>query len=372
MELARIYDDWLSPEERGLLGHLDDIVSDLARHRVEPGERLSGPFVRKRYDVLREHGWLDFSIDDDVPTPLYYEAIKRVHRRDYPLTVPVVEVWGAARVLKSLSGEAATSLLEDIRSGSRMAVLAIDDVFRPSAAGGAVRSGWVPAGDAATTVLTLRVDGGIELFAVPAGEGRREAASNPDPTLPAVVVDLAGLGGSEPLGSVADAALDALRAEILVAQASAMVGQAQALLASTISYLTLREQFGVPIGTFQALRHRAADLATDLYTAQQVTVHAAQAVADHEAPLVLGRLSKALAGRVAMNVASEAIQLHGGMGFAWEGSPHFGFKRCTYLAMSGDSLAQCESALGRWVVEAPELLWPGGLTTEEESRGGKA
>jgi alkylation response protein AidB-like acyl-CoA dehydrogenase len=179
----------------------------------------------------------------------------------------------------------------------------------------------------------------------------------PDPTLPSVAVPAVG----EPVGRLARADVDAARAELLVAQAAALAGQAEAMLAATVTYLGEREQFGVPIGSFQALRHRAADLATETYAAHRMSLHAAQQLEGHPQPLVLGLLAKAFVGAAAVRTASEAVQLHGGMGFTWEGGVHFGLKRIVHLATTGPTVAECEERLGRWAASGHQLLWAGGL-----------
>jgi alkylation response protein AidB-like acyl-CoA dehydrogenase len=108
------------------------------------------------------------------------------------------------------------------------------------------------------------------------------------------------------------------------------VGVARRCLASTVDYLKTRVQFGKPIGSFQALQHRAADLAVDLEAATSTAYYAAWVAADspNELPIV-APLAKAVCTDAAYRIASETIQIHGGIGFTWEHDAHLYFKRAT-------------------------------------------
>jgi alkylation response protein AidB-like acyl-CoA dehydrogenase len=112
------------------------------------------------------------------------------------------------------------------------------------------------------------------------------------------------------------------------ALASESVGVARAALTSTVDYLRHREQFGVPLATFQALRHRVADLAVRLDQAT-ATARYAMTVGGTEEFAVVAPLAKLVAADVAYEVTAAAIQLHGGIGFTWEHGAHRYFKRAT-------------------------------------------
>ncbi len=113
-----------------------------------------------------------------------------------------------------------------------------------------------------------------------------------------------------------------------VALAAESVGAAARCLEMTVSYLKERVQFGRPIGSFQALKHRCADLATELEAARSTAYYAAWAVdgAPEELPVV-APLARAVCGEALLRVAAETIQLHGGIGFTWEHDAHLYFKR---------------------------------------------
>jgi alkylation response protein AidB-like acyl-CoA dehydrogenase len=113
-----------------------------------------------------------------------------------------------------------------------------------------------------------------------------------------------------------------------IALANEMVGGAQALLDSAVAYANMRVQFGRPIGSFQAIKHKCADMLLDLELAKSAAYHAAQAEADGDAATPsLASLAKAAASDAYMRIAANTIQVHGGIGFTWDHDTHLWFKR---------------------------------------------
>ncbi len=96
------------------------------------------------------------------------------------------------------------------------------------------------------------------------------------------------------------------------------VAAAQIYLDITLKYVKEREQFGRPIGKFQAVRHRLAELATDLEAARQLSYHVAGLILDGEFPAKEIAMAKLFATRMANRMADEAMQLHGGYGYMME------------------------------------------------------
>ena len=115
--------------------------------------------------------------------------------------------------------------------------------------------------------------------------------------------------------AILDAALD-YGAGLLCAEA---LGAMEAAKEATLDYLRTRKQFGVPIGSFQALQHRMADLLLEIEQARSAVINAAAAL-DGERIVRERALSaaKASIGRIGTLVAEECIQLHGGIGMTWE------------------------------------------------------
>jgi alkylation response protein AidB-like acyl-CoA dehydrogenase len=160
-----------------------------------------------------------------------------------------------------------------------------------------------------------------------------------DPTRWQATVSLNGVPAAR-LGDEAasTAAVDLYR----VALAIEAVGVARHCLSSTVEYLKTRVQFGKPIGSFQALQHRVADLVVDLESAASTAYYAAWVAADSPEELpVVAPLAKAVCSDAAYRIAAETIQLHGGIGFTWEHDAHLYFKRATATRLTlGDSHEQ--------------------------------
>jgi alkylation response protein AidB-like acyl-CoA dehydrogenase len=113
-----------------------------------------------------------------------------------------------------------------------------------------------------------------------------------------------------------------------------------ALLQITLAYLKSRKQFGVPIGSFQALQHRAADMLLQLEQARSMAELAAEALAIEDAAERRLRISaaKTLVSQAARFVGQQAVQLHGGIGVTNELNVSHYFRRLTLIAASfGDA-----------------------------------
>ena len=127
-------------------------------------------------------------------------------------------------------------------------------------------------------------------------------------------------GGWAPLARVIERATVALCAE--------MCGGAQRVLDMTVDYAKIRVAFGRPIGSYQGVKHKAADMLVDVENAKSLTYYAAWAVDENvpEAALAAS-MAKACCSDAYRKVAAAGIQLHGGIGFTWEHDLHLYFKR---------------------------------------------
>ncbi|MER5182910.1 acyl-CoA dehydrogenase family protein [Streptomyces sp. NPDC002896] len=171
-----------------------------------------------------------------------------------------------------------------------------------------------------------------------AGLGRTRQTSL-DETRPQARIELrdveAELLGEEGVTSQADVA-DALAAvgdtaaAVIAAEA---VGAADRVVERTVEYVRQREQFGRTVGSFQAVKHRLADIYVRVRAARSAAYYAAWAAAADSGEPAVGGLALAQALEALRTAASEAVQLHGGIGFAWEHDVHLYFKRA-----SGDEL----------------------------------
>jgi alkylation response protein AidB-like acyl-CoA dehydrogenase len=198
--------------------------------------------------------------------------------------------------------------------------------------------------DAVTAdVLLVPTDAG--LFAVAASDAQRSPVASLDMTRPLCDIDVDDAPGTRL--SEGHRARDAALLISGALLASEQVGLAQRCLDLTVDYLKTRYQFARPIGSYQALKHRVADLWAAITQARAVTRYAAGCVADHDddAPVAV-ELAQAYCLPVAVRAAEECVQLHGGIGFTWEHPAHLYLKRAKANAILFGTAAQHRARLG--------------------------
>jgi alkylation response protein AidB-like acyl-CoA dehydrogenase len=256
------------------------------------------------------------------------------------LPVPMLGTLVGAAVI-GRSAEAAELLLPAVAAGDRACALAVATGTDVSVTDGVADGVDAEGNGVMSGTLTHVVDGhraGLLVVASPAGVWVVEAAAPGVEVVAAPSLDLTRWQATvnlreapaRPLGGAADAAsaVDLMR----VAISLEAVGVARHCLTSTVDYLKTREQFGRPIGSFQALQHRCSDLLVDLESAASTAYYAAWAVDGSEAELpVVAPLAKSVCTTAAYRIAAETIQMHGGIGFTWEHDAHLYFKRATVL-----------------------------------------
>jgi alkylation response protein AidB-like acyl-CoA dehydrogenase len=136
-----------------------------------------------------------------------------------------------------------------------------------------------------------------------------------------------------PALAVVPAETEAVWIRGLVLSAAGLVGLAEAALDATVAHARSRVQFGQPIGAFQAVKHRAADMATAVEGSRALTFLAALALAEGRADAAYQALAaRTMANRTAIHVAHDAVQLHGGMGFTFDCDIHLYLKRAHVLS----------------------------------------
>lgn len=192
---------------------------------------------------------------------------------------------------------------------------------------GAIGAPGLVAGADGAGLIVLVEDGTARLL--PAGEASVESAASIDPTRPAAIVD-AGPGDGEALAGDVEAALD----RALVAVSAELVGVCASALEMTVNYVKERRQFGSPVGAFQAVSHRCAQMLLDTESARAAVSWAAWAAdADPERLPEAAAMAKAAASDAGRDVTAAAIQLHGGIGFTWEADVHWLYKRAQVDAL---------------------------------------
>ncbi|MBM9464087.1 acyl-CoA dehydrogenase family protein [Aeromicrobium sp. YIM 150415] len=154
-----------------------------------------------------------------------------------------------------------------------------------------------------------------------------------------------------------DAARAALERSIHVASvllSVEQVGGSQRMLDATVAHVSSRKQFGQAIGAFQAVKHRCANMLIYVETARSAAYHGVWAQGDDsiDDAQLAASLALAVANESYLAVCAGAIQLHGGLGFTWEASPHLYFKRATADGLTLGTTTQQLDRLATLVLDA--------------------
>jgi alkylation response protein AidB-like acyl-CoA dehydrogenase len=253
----------------------------------------------------------------------------------------------AANLLATSGDEAAKKdYLPGIASGETIATVALAEASgRWDEAGvtlAATRAGdsWTLTGEklyvldghiANLVLVAARTAAGVSVFAVEAGasgftaeplstmdQTRKQARLRFDAT-PARLIGTDGEGWTA-ISKMLDLAVVALAAE--------QVGGAQRVLEMAVDYAKNRVQFGRPIGSFQAIKHKCADMLLEVESAKSAAYYAGWAAAEDNDELpVVASLAKSYCSEAYFHATAENIQIHGGIGFTWEHPAHLYFKR---------------------------------------------
>ena len=255
-------------------------------------------------------------------------------------------VLGSQTLLHSGDEAAKAAYLPGIASGETIATLAYTEPNgrwdESAITATATKSGdswtidgtklYVLDGHIANLIITAaRTEAGVSLFAVDGDAAglTRTALSTMDQTrkqarleyaaVPATLIGTDGAGW-DTISTVLDLAVVALAAE--------QVGGGQEVLEMAVQYAKDRVQFGRPIGSFQAIKHKCADMLLEVESAKSAAYYAGWCAAElnEELPSVAS-LAKAYCSEAYFHAAAENIQIHGGIGFTWEHPAHLYFKR---------------------------------------------
>jgi alkylation response protein AidB-like acyl-CoA dehydrogenase len=209
------------------------------------------------------------------------------------------------------SGDSAAQAahLPGIASGETIATLAYTE---PSGK-------WDEAGNGVSLFTVAGDAAGLTRTALSTMDQTRKQAKLEFANTPATLLGTEGEGWTV-LGKVLDLAAVALAAE--------QVGGAQKVLDMAVEYAKVRVQFGRPIGSFQAIKHKCADMLLEVESAKSAAYYGMWCAAElnDELPSVAS-LAKAYCSEAYFHAAAENIQIHGGIGFTWEHPAHLYFKR---------------------------------------------
>jgi alkylation response protein AidB-like acyl-CoA dehydrogenase len=253
----------------------------------------------------------------------------------------------AANLLLASGDEAAKKdLLPGIASGSTVATVALAEASgRWDEAGVTLEasgsgSDWSLTGEkmyvldghvADLILVAARTGAGVSVFAVDKGASGLEATAltTMDQTRKQARITFsstpARLVGTDGEGW---AAVSKMLDQAAVALAAEQVGGAQKVLEMAVEYAKVRVQFGRPIGSFQAIKHKCADMLLEVESAKSAAYYAGWAAAEDNDELpVVASLAKSYCSEAYFHAAAENIQIHGGIGFTWEHPAHLYFKR---------------------------------------------
>lgn len=233
---------------------------------------------------------------------------------------------GEREVLAALAAGESTAALAVPLAGSRGAEPGVR--VESGRLSGSVRT--VAGADAADVLVVPAIgQGGIELHTVShAADGVDvEAVTSLDMSRPVADVTLSGVESNRVDTADAAEALSEARLAGMVVLAAEQVGVASWCFETTLEYVKQRRQFGRTIGSYQAIKHRMADLWLELNQAGATSRYAADAHARGADTAVAAELAQAYCGPVAVHAAEECIQLHGGIGMTWEHPAHLYLKR---------------------------------------------
>ena len=279
-------------------------------------------------------------------------------------------VLAATVVAEAGAKEEAEEIVSGIASGERLATLALTEDngrwdmggVEPAANGTRLtgRKTHVIDGHTADTLIVVAKEpsdageSAYSLHAVSAdapGISRRPLTTL-DPTRKLAQIDFDGVEARRIGSGNVLPALSRTLNLAYIAIASELVGVAEALLESAVEYAKLRMQFGRAVGSFQAIKHKCADLLLEVELAKSAARYAAEAATQGDPDLpALASLAKAAASDAAMRAARDCIQIHGGIGFTWDNDTHLWFKRAkSSEVLFGDPAWHRGRLMGCWEV----------------------
>src|SRR5437588_3987185 len=325
----------------------DECTTQFVRRLMATEGSLSDKFWQK----LAGQGWLGILYsEEDGGSGLglvdLVVLIEEIGRAVMPGPYLATVLLGGAAIAAAGSPEQRRDWLPRIAAGELKATLAVTEPnARWDAAGitttaretrgGFTLSGskmFVPDAQLANVIVVAArsrdgstMEDGVSLLLVPkdaAGLGiRRLSSVDETRKLCEVTLDNVAVPGSALLGELHQgwAPLQQVIDRAAVALSAEMCGAAQRVLEMTVDYAKLRVAFGKPIGSYQGVKHKCADMLVEIENAKSLTYYAAWAVDENEAdaPLAVS-MAKAAASDAGRKVCAAGIQLHGGIGMTWE------------------------------------------------------
>jgi alkylation response protein AidB-like acyl-CoA dehydrogenase len=305
----------LTDDQREIQRTARELLADRARPERVREHAESGRNDGQLWRELCDLGWPGIAVGEEyggqglgrVELSILCEELGRAMA-----PVPFLpSVLAATLIAHAGSEEQRARLLPGLASGERLGALGTAD------AGAAELVIGAP--EAQVIVLVA----GEQARVFDAAEAQISPLQAIDPTRSAARVEAAPEAGEALPGDLA-AGVD----RALVAVASELVGVCERALEMTVAYVKQRRQFGVPVGSYQAVSHRCAQMLLETEKARSTAAFAAwSADADPERLGEAAAMAKAAASDAGREVTASAIQAHGGIGFTWEADVHWLYKR---------------------------------------------
>jgi alkylation response protein AidB-like acyl-CoA dehydrogenase len=288
-------------------------------------------------------------------------AVEEWGRALAPGPLLATAVAAPAALLAAGDSAACARLLPALAAAELTAAVALDPAGRRPPAVSATRrgDGWVLSGQASLVLDGLAADvvlvpaateGGLHWFEVSAADLTRVAVPTIDQTRQLADLHFAAAPGVPIEAADPQAVLAQTLNALITALAIEQVGIAARCLEMTLDYVRTREQFGRPVGAFQAVQHRCAEMLLRLESARSAAYYAAWTVNGPPAELPRSAsLAKSYCSEAAGFIVAETLQLHGGIGFTWEHDAHLYFKRAKADEMLFGSPAAHRELLGALV-----------------------
>ena len=326
----------LSDDQLALRGAARDLLADLAHPRDADG------FDAALWKAMTDQGWLGVELpeaDGGLGMGTVEAAVLLEELGRHVAPVPYLQ---SALALGALHRAGRTDWVDRLLAGDAIGTVA------------SKRGGLTIAAPLADVAVVIDGDA---LLLVDLGDRRPAREPAMDLTRPVGWLTVAD-GEGERIGG--DHEARTLLDRAAAGHAAEMLGAADRVLTMAVDYAKEREQFGQPIGSFQAVKHRCADMLVDVEGMRSSVYYAAWSIgADHADASIAASTAKVWCSDAAKRVMASALQVHGGIGFTWEHDLHLFLKRSQLDQVSfGDAASHRDRLAGllRQRVEAGESV----------------
>ncbi|HEV2922839.1 MAG TPA: acyl-CoA dehydrogenase family protein [Solirubrobacteraceae bacterium] len=305
----------LTDDQREIQRTARDLLSERAGPERVREHAEAGSMDRELWSELSELGWPGIAVGEDHGG----QGLGRIE-----LSILCEELGRALAPVPFLPSVLAATLIEHAGSPEQR------DRWLPGLASGEIKGALGTALDGSAELVIGAGD--ADVIVLVEDDGGRVLRPEQADVTPVASIDptrsAARVSGSEDAGEPLTGDVSPGIDRALVAVSSELVGVCDRALEMTVAYVKERKQFGVPVGSFQAVSHRCAQMLLESEKARSTAANAAWAAdADPGKLAEAAAMAKAAASDAGREVTASAIQAHGGIGFTWEADVHWLYKR---------------------------------------------